>query len=78
MKKLLLFVLIIVIITMLGSCLGDSTSSSSSSKATCGSCGRSYSAGDSGGNYRSIAWTGMCKNCYNNFKWAQSALDGLK
>lgn len=75
MKKILVFVIIILILGILGSCLGNT---SSSAKARCSSCGRSYSAGDAGGNYRSITWTGMCKNCYNNFKWAKNAIEGLK
>lgn len=75
MKKFLVFLVIILILGMLGSCLGDS---SSTATATCGSCGRSFSAGDIGGNYRSISRTGMCKNCCSNFKWAQSAIEGLK
>lgn len=48
--------------------------SGSSKTATCGSCGRTFEAGDSGGNYMSIARTHMCKNCYSNFQWAQEAL----
>ena len=34
---------------------------------TCKSCGRSWNAGDSNGNYRNIAQTGMCNNCENNY-----------
>ncbi len=40
--------------------------------ATCKSCGRTFEAGDSAGNYKNIAQTGMCNNCYDNFKWGQS------
>ena len=44
--------------------LGDS----SSSTLTCRSCGRSYSIGTE--DYRSIRSTNMCKNCYDNYRWA--------
>ena len=57
--------------------LASNNSGSSSSKYstnTCKSCGRTYEAGDSGGNFMSIARTGMCKNCYENFKWGQKAI----
>ena len=33
-----------------------------------GSRGRTYEAGDSGGNYMSIARTHMCKNCARNYE----------
>lgn len=73
-----IIIAIILIIAVIGSCSSGGGSSSSSSKtAKCQSCGRSFKAGDAGGNYKSIARTNMCKNCYNNYKWAQSALDGL-
>ena len=41
---------------------------------TCKVCGRSWSAGDSGGNYMSIARSGMCVNCHNNYEYGQSML----
>lgn len=47
-------------------------SSSNVSTNTCGSCGRSYKAGDAGGNFMSIAKSGLCKNCNSNreyFEW---------
>lgn len=47
---------------------GSSGGSGGGHSAVCGSCGRSFNSGDIGGNYKSIAKTGMCKNCYNNFK----------
>ena len=49
-----------------------SYSSYSSYTNTCSSCGRSFSAGDSDGNYKNIASTGMCNNCYKNFKTQKS------
>lgn len=45
-----------------------SSGSHSSKSATCGACGRTYEAGDSGGNYMSIARTHMCKNCARNYE----------
>lgn len=46
----------------------------STSTATCQVCGRSWSAGDSGGNFRSISRTHMCVNCYNNYQYSQKML----
>ena len=66
-------IVIVLIIAMIGSCSGNDESSSHSSE-TCVGCGRTWQAGDPGGNFMSIVTTGMCKNCYNNFKWAQNAL----
>jgi hypothetical protein len=37
-------------------------------------CGKTYKAGDSGGNYMSIAYSGMSKKCHNNFDYARKAL----
>ncbi len=64
---------VFVIIILIASS-GGGGSSSSRSTATCKSCGRVYEAGDSGGNFKNIARTGMCKNCYENFKWGQKAI----
>ena len=73
LKKILSIILIISLLFLLTSCI-SSGSSGSSRSATCKSCGRSFQAGDSAGNFMNIARTGMCNNCYNNFKTAQSAL----
>ena len=51
----------------------NTTSSNSKSGLKCKVCGKYFKPGDSGGNYMSIAKTGMCKNCYNNFQWGQKA-----
>lgn len=40
-------------------------------KNECESCGREWSAGDANGNFINISKTGMCNNCYENFKYAQ-------
>lgn len=48
----------------------SSGSSSGSHSKTCKFCHREFEAGDDGGNFMNIAKTGMCKNCYNNYKWA--------
>lgn len=42
---------------------------------TCKSCGRSWQAGDSGGNFMNIAKTGMCNNCENNYHSLERYLD---
>ena len=69
------FISIILLLLVVGLVLHACSASPDRSSATCGSCGRTYAPGDSGGNYMSIARTGMCNNCYGNFKWAQSILD---
>ena len=71
-RKLFALLLALLLAFSLVGCTGGG--SGSSKTATCGSCGRTFEAGDSGGNYMSIARTHMCKNCYNNFQWAQEAL----
>ncbi|MCM1022519.1 MAG: hypothetical protein NC395_00485 [Prevotella sp.] len=43
-------------------------SGGSGNSITCGSCGRSFSSTSSNG--KSIKSTGMCSNCYGNFKYA--------
>ena len=45
------------------------------SRNTCKVCGRSWPAGDSGGNYMSIARSGMCVSCHNNYDYSQSMLE---
>lgn len=71
MKKFLCFILTLIISMSLMAC----GSSGERDVAECGSCDRKYYAGDVGGNYMSIARTGMCKNCYNNYKFTQETLD---
>lgn len=63
---LLIFIVAPVIFT-LTACSGGSYSAKTK---TCGSCGRTFEAGDAGGNFMSISRTGMCTNCYNNYKYA--------
>ena len=65
------FIAVIVLIALIASCTGSGSGSSGSSNSRrCKSCGRTFT--DSS-NTRSIARTGMCSNCYNNFKWGQAA-----
>ncbi len=66
---LFIFILIVVLYT-----ITTSGGQFTSSKATCKMCGRSWNSGDSGGNYMSIALSGMCKSCKSNYKWSQAAL----
>lgn len=42
---------------------------------TCSVCRKSYKAGDSGGNYMSIARSGMCVSCNSSFHGAKDALE---
>ena len=52
----------------------SSFSHGSGSTLKCNTCGHTYEAGDSGGNYTSIAKTGMCKSCYRDFMALQQAV----
>ena len=73
-KGFVIFIAVIVLIALIASCSGGGSGGGSGHRTNpCKSCGRSYEAGDAGGNFMSIAKTGMCKNCYNNFQWAQAA-----
>jgi hypothetical protein len=74
MKKTTILTILLVFCLCLCACTGGSGGYSQTATNTCKSCGRTYEAGDSGGNYMNIARTGMCKNCYNNFKWGQDAI----
>ena len=69
-----LIVLILVMCLALTGCSSSSSGGSSSGtgkKNTCGYCGKSYSAGDSGGNYMNIARTRLCNSCYALYKSRQ-------
>lgn len=68
-----ILIIALILILLLSMCSGGH-SHTSSYTSECRSCGRTFKAGDSAGNYKNIARTGMCNNCYNNFKWAQNAL----
>ena len=70
-----IFLIVIFLVLGMASCSGGgSCVGKSHSTNTCEACGRSWEAGDSGGNYMNITRTGMCKNCYNNYKWVQEQL----
>ena len=72
-KKVLVLILVLSLsLVVLCSC--DGSSGGSAKTNTCGVCGRSWPAGDSGGNFMSIARTHMCVNCYNNYQYAQKTL----
>ena len=51
------------------------TGSSNRHSLTCSVCGKTYYAGDSGGNYMSIAKSGMCVSCHDSFQGAKDALE---
>lgn len=67
MKKIVALILVVAICLSMVACTGGSSSGSSKTR-TCKSCGRSFTVGDSAGNSMSIAKSGMCNNCYRNFK----------
>ena len=54
---------------------GGGSGGGSDDTIRCKSCYRSFAEGTSNAN--SIHRTNMCKNCYENYKWSQNALDGL-
>ena len=64
--------LALILFIGVGIALEGGKGGSSTRTATCKSCGRTFDTGSS--NARSIARTGMCNNCYSNFKWGQDAL----
>ena len=67
----------LLMLTLLLSILGFSGCSSSNGRDVneCGVCGRKYYAGDAGGNYMKIAYSGMCKSCYARYKTHQEIKD---
>ena len=70
-KGIVIFVIVIIVLgLLLKNCMGSGSSSGGGHSITCKSCGRTFEAGDSAGNYKNIARTGMCNNCYSNYKWA--------
>ena len=68
--KIITYIIIAILAIVVVSCTGGGSSGGSSNSRTCKSCGRTFTDSE---NFRSIARTGMCKNCYNNFKWGMAA-----
>lgn len=69
--SLMTYIIIFAVIAIvLVSCVGNGGSHSPDTNK-CKSCGRTFQAGDSAGNYMNIARTGMCNNCYNNYQWGK-------
>ena len=64
------YVLIVLLVLSILGGAGGFAGGGSPSVNRCRSCGRSFQAG-AGSNFMSIARSGMCSNCYNNFKWGQ-------
>lgn len=63
--------LLLFIPEILNGNFGSTNTGSTGSSRTCRSCGRKFADST---NKSSIARTNMCTNCYNNFKWASSAV----
>lgn len=71
-----LVVIVVIIYVISGAITGTiGGGGGSSSSNTCRSCGRSFQAGDSGGNFLNIAGSGMCNNCESNFHSLEDFLD---
>lgn len=62
----LIGLLILFAVTPVGRGSGDG-------RITCGSCGRTFSSDSS--NAKSVKSTGMCSNCYSNYKTAERMLE---
>ena len=62
MKKLIAILLSLILAFSMAACGGGNPKTN-----TCGSCGRTYEAGDSAGNFKSIAKSGMCNRCLKNY-----------
>lgn len=79
LKKILLASIVAIIagvVFFVSLIVSDSSSSYAEKRdGECSSCGRTWSAGDIGGNYINIARTGMCNNCENNYHDMKGYLD---
>lgn len=53
----------------------EGSSGESDDTIRCKSCYKTFAEGTSNAN--NIRRTNMCKNCYENYKWSQDAIDGL-
>ncbi|MBQ7892151.1 MAG: hypothetical protein IJ359_08420 [Erysipelotrichaceae bacterium] len=62
MKKYLIIFAILLGLFLIGSCEDNEHSS-----VRCGICGREYQAGDAGGNFMNITWSGFCKSCEKGY-----------
>lgn len=67
-------ILVIVLIIFMASCSASSGSGGSSGKE-CPICEREFNDSGKNSNRRSITNTGMCKQCYKNYKYANDWLD---
>lgn len=63
-------IIIVSVIVILVALTGGSGSGKADA-GTCEFCGRYFAPGDKAGNFKNIARTGMCKNCYNNYQWGK-------
>ena len=70
-STILAIIIVVLVLAGIGSCSGGSDDDSSK----CGSCGRTFTNSD---DVSSIAWTNMCENCYDNYKFSQDLKDELK
>jgi len=67
LKRITSVILVVLVIGMMFVFSGCS-GSDERDVAECGVCGKRYYAGDAGGNYMKIAYSGMCKKCYSRYK----------
>ncbi len=74
-KFLMVFLPVYLIILVLAFAMTGDFGGSKESKNTCSYCKKSWTAGDSGGNYKNISKTGMCNNCEDNYQDMKQFVD---
>ncbi len=73
LKLYVIIFVIVLIVVIICAGLASGGGSETHKSLTCKVCGRTFEAGDPGGNFRSIVTTNMCKQCYKNFEYAMKA-----
>ncbi|MBQ9920882.1 MAG: hypothetical protein IJO52_01750, partial [Clostridia bacterium] len=78
-KKIIVLAIVVAVVLCVYAVADDAIhgdrNDSNQSKITCGSCGRSFEAGDSSKNYINIAESGLCNNCESNYHSMKQFLD---
>ena len=72
-KLYVIIIAIVLIVVIIIAGLASGGGSETHKTLTCKVCGRTFEAGDPGGNFRSIVSTNMCKQCYKNFEYGMKA-----
>ncbi|MBQ6540638.1 MAG: hypothetical protein IJL71_06410 [Oscillospiraceae bacterium] len=72
-KLYVIIIAIVLSVVIIIAGLASGGGSETHKTLTCKVCGRTFEAGDPGGNFRSIVSTNMCKQCYKNFEYGMKA-----